>query len=1050
MTSTLAKLTRPKLHRVVPRERLFDTLDRCRERPLTWIVGPPGGGKTSLLASYVQARKLGGLWYQIDPGDTDLATFFHYLSEAAPAGTRKQAALPRLSATSRVDLRGFARLYFRTLFERLKKPALILFDNYHELPPEAELHALLETIAREAPEGVALAIISRGEPPPQCAGLRALERLSTIEWDELRLDLDETRRIAAQRHALDEAALAALHRDVEGWPVGLTLNLERIARNSASTPAAQGREVLFDYFAAEIFADLAEPVRETLMLAALLPQVQQGQVERLGAPAAAEAVLDGLHRRRLFVDRVGDAYRFHDLFRAFLLQQFERTRTPERAREARRGAAVVLSQAGRVEDAFRLACAAQDWPAAAALLLGSAPRLFEQGRGATLRAWMAGLPEPVIDASPWLGLWHGVTLTGIAPGRAREVFVRCYERFPDDTFARTQSCAGVMISYYMEFDELATLDVWIDRILELLASKPPFPSPGAELRAYSALLFALSFRRPSRELMQPCISRLYALFGADVPVDARLNAASLLLGHYTSSAQMAQAERLAVLVQSWGDAAEVNPFVRALWGMHKGFFHFRSGDAPAAKASFQQSLDAARDNALTVPLLTIYCNVGLALIAVSNGEVAVAEELRRANHAFWNPARRADSMADAALSAYIDSNAGDAHAALAAARRQLQDVEVAGIHFYRFYSRIQLVLLAGRDADGEIAALIAQARALVEGSAYEALLYVADLVEAHVELEHGGHARADALLARGLEGSRADPGLWFLRLAPRVLPQLFARAFASGIDVEHVRAVIRRFDLKPPRPSTPGWPWPLEVHTLGSFVVRRNGEPLAFSRKVPRKTLALLKALIAFGGSGVPAQKLLDALWPDEEGDVAARSLDATVLRLRQLLGDASCVIAQGGKLRLDRERIWVDVFAFESLLASAESTARQHEATAFLQWEQALALYQGSFLAEDEGEVWPVATRERLRGRYIHALGHFAQELERRQQFDAAIGVYQRGLDADPVIEPFHQGLMRCYQHQGRRTEAISAYRRLKHLLSVTLGIAPSPASERLFQALK
>jgi hypothetical protein len=60
MASTLAKLTRPKLHQVVPRERLFDTLDRCRERPLTWVPGPPGGGKTALLASYLQARKLAG------------------------------------------------------------------------------------------------------------------------------------------------------------------------------------------------------------------------------------------------------------------------------------------------------------------------------------------------------------------------------------------------------------------------------------------------------------------------------------------------------------------------------------------------------------------------------------------------------------------------------------------------------------------------------------------------------------------------------------------------------------------------------------------------------------------------------------------------------------------------------------------------------------------------------------------------------------------------------------------------------------------------------
>jgi LuxR family transcriptional regulator, maltose regulon positive regulatory protein len=36
------------------------------------------------------------------------------------------------------------------------------------------------------------------------------------------------------------------------------------------------------------------------------------------------------------------------------------------------------------------------------------------------------------------------------------------------------------------------------------------------------------------------------------------------------------------------------------------------------------------------------------------------------------------------------------------------------------------------------------------------------------------------------------------------------------------------------------------------------------------------------------------------------------------------------------------------------------------------------------------------------------------------------------------------------RRTEAISAYRRLRQTLSVTLGIAPSAASEKLFQTLR
>ena len=59
------------------------------------------------------------------------------------------------------------------------------------------------------------------------------------------------------------------------------------------------------------------------------------------------------------------------------------------------------------------------------------------------------------------------------------------------------------------------------------------------------------------------------------------------------------------------------------------------------------------------------------------------------------------------------------------------------------------------------------------------------------------------------------------------------------------------------------------------------------------------------------------------------------------------------------------------------------------------------------------------------------------------------RGIDADPIVESFHQGLMRCYERLGKRTEALSVYRRLKHTLSVVLGVPPSDATQKLFQAM-
>jgi len=62
--ASLAKTTRPTFSGVLPRERLFQMLDEAREHWAVWLTGPPGCGKTTLAASYLEDRKLTSLWYQ--------------------------------------------------------------------------------------------------------------------------------------------------------------------------------------------------------------------------------------------------------------------------------------------------------------------------------------------------------------------------------------------------------------------------------------------------------------------------------------------------------------------------------------------------------------------------------------------------------------------------------------------------------------------------------------------------------------------------------------------------------------------------------------------------------------------------------------------------------------------------------------------------------------------------------------------------------------------------------------------------------------------------
>jgi MoxR-like ATPase len=103
----LAKLSRPRLFEALPRERLFVLLDAQQQLPVTLVAAPPGAGKTTLVASYLESRKLAGIWYQVDAGDSDPSTFFYLLGLAERALSGRQKRLPPLPLLTPEYLPGY-------------------------------------------------------------------------------------------------------------------------------------------------------------------------------------------------------------------------------------------------------------------------------------------------------------------------------------------------------------------------------------------------------------------------------------------------------------------------------------------------------------------------------------------------------------------------------------------------------------------------------------------------------------------------------------------------------------------------------------------------------------------------------------------------------------------------------------------------------------------------------------------------------------------------------------------------------------------------------
>jgi len=1051
---TYAKISPPAKNHAYARKRLFKLLNEASNKPICWISAPAGYGKTTLVASYLNKNKIKPLWYQLDEGDNDLASFFYYMGLAAKKmAPRYRKPLPLLTPEYLAGLTTFSRNFFRELFSRVKVPDIIVFDNYQDVPADSRLHQIIADALLELPPEINIIFMSRTKAPAPFSRLRASGLMFHIDWNMLRFSNVEAQDLAQHlgvNNHLNNNKILKMNELTQGWAAGLVLMLNKAEGLTIpdQISAHSQQELVFDYFASEVFQHLDVKLQSFLLKTALLPKFTASMANQLTGQHNAAQLLSKLTNEHYFTLQHAHptaSYEYHPLFSNFLLSLGKKRFAAQELTELQQHAAKILLQDEQLEDAVELYHQSEDWVSLSTLILHNAKLMLDQGRHATLKNWFDKIPQQICEQQSWLLFWLASSCLTQQPLQARHYYEQAFLGFQqtDDITGLYLTWSGVVDTFVYDANIFVGLDPWIDQFTRLYKKHPTFPSPEIECRATAAIIATFMYRQPQHAELAHWIERSWQLLqqASDYTLSSSL---PFYFAHFlTLTGDMVRCTALMEILKLQIRHKQLTPLTKLTASIISEIWGFMTADWEGCDKSVETGIDIINQTGIHVsePLLRAWS----VHASLSQHDLDTAEVRLKEMEACIPPGQRLSSghyYFLAGWSCLLQKNFSQARAHTELA---LQSARECGMPYIEAMSSLCMAQICFAQGQTESAAdyLI---QALNIGSAMHSnvLLFCgyclrADFARAN-NIDEQVIANIKKAFAIGKQFNIVNHSLW---QSDRV-SRLCAIALQHNIETEYTSQLIRKRKLIPHDEAMhlDNWPWPIKIYTLGRFSLLKDDKPVNFTGKAQKRPLNLLKALLSFGGRDVNVSKLIDSLWPDTEADSAYCSFTMALKRLRSLLGYKQAIDLTDGHLSLAAHFCWIDAWVFEREVT--------RDIVEPVKTERTLSFYHGAFLNGDADASWALSMRQRLRRKFltsITALGHY---WEQQQEWKKAIDCYYRGLEIDDLAESFYQQIMLCYKKLGQKGEALQTYQECLNHLNTGLGVAPSEKTEALHQKLE
>ncbi len=377
----------------------MERLARSSPRPIVSVVAPAGYGKTTLLSQWAERNGQSFAWVSVDEADNDPKVLLSYVAEALDAVEPIDERVFDALASPVSSVPGSVVPRLGAAFSSMTSPVVLVLDDVHVLH-NSECRAALSVLADHVPGGSRLALSGRAEPPLRTARLRAEGRILEIGPGDLSLTHAEASSLLRNVDlAMSEDDVAELLQRTEGWPAGLYLAALYLREggplDTAVVSFGGDDRLVSEYMESEFLSRISHGQRVFLTRTAVLERISGPLCAAvLDLPGAAAILADLARLNMLLVplDRRGQWYRYHHLFRDMLRAELERVDPGMIPVLQRRAAGWCLGN-GLPEAALEYSMAAGDTDQAAGLVGQLAVPAHRQGRVTTIERWFRWLED---------------------------------------------------------------------------------------------------------------------------------------------------------------------------------------------------------------------------------------------------------------------------------------------------------------------------------------------------------------------------------------------------------------------------------------------------------------------------------------------------------------------------------------------------------------------------------------------------------------------------------------------------------------------------------